>query len=616
MGFFIKKLSVQGKDLKSAVLPFSEGANFVVGASDTGKSFVFSALGYLLGKDKLPKDIVESIGYTDFYLEIQAYQDAKTYTILRKKGSKNVEVKECSIEVFLTSSADRKIYKTNVKLTDELSYSNFLLGLSGLQGKKLLFSKTTGKTQGLSFKNLMELTFIAEDRIITEGSPFYFTSQVINKTLEQSLLNLLLTGDDFSNIQPKENLEQKEHQINGKLEFIANQVSVFVSERENAIRDFSNNTDLAKPQEINALQMQMKSNIDEAKSITNEKNEAITRIQSLNEEKVYNENLLYRFDILNRQYKSDQKRLEFLLEGESLSSQLGSPICPICLSELDENNLYHLNEIADFRESASEELKKIELKLGDLSETIKQLRDDNEKVAMGIRKYELQIRELDKKLTENFNPQINQVSSDLRGMMEYQNQRNKIDFIDEQLKKLQIEQSRLTSILENREKEESVTIIQYSTLLDFCGFIKSRLTRWGYEPFVEVMFDRSYEVFDIIISGKSRRSYGKGKRAISYSACLLALLDYCLNKNTNFSNIIVLDSPLTTYKGKDIASQNEDISSDIESLFFDDLVSTNYSSQVIIFDNKIPEVNIQMKSNTIIFTGDASNGRFGFFPMN
>jgi DNA repair ATPase RecN len=185
-GFFIAKISIQGQGLPPAELSFSRGANVITGLSDTGKSYVFSVLNYALGRSTEPKEITECIGYTHLYLEIETYVEYKIYTIHRplKGKDKTIEVKECKLESYGTSDSVKRIFKNNGQLDSDESYSNFLLTLIGLNGRKILFNKTKGRTNGLSFSNLIQLAFISESRIITEESPFYFSAQNTHRVFD------------------------------------------------------------------------------------------------------------------------------------------------------------------------------------------------------------------------------------------------------------------------------------------------------------------------------------------------------------------------------------------------------------------------------------------------
>ena len=55
----LKKLELFGTGKKDAVLLFHKGLNVITGDSDTGKTYAFQCLNYMLGAEKKPKSIKE-----------------------------------------------------------------------------------------------------------------------------------------------------------------------------------------------------------------------------------------------------------------------------------------------------------------------------------------------------------------------------------------------------------------------------------------------------------------------------------------------------------------------------------------------------------------------------
>ncbi len=426
-----------------------------------------------------------------------------------------------------------------------------------------------------------------------------------------------MTGKDFSNVLLKEDVEKKEIQIDGKLEFISQQISKYAQERDGVLKDYLE-WDLKFPYSelIGRLDIELKENIDQANKIAEEKNTLTTAREDTQKRLNYNTELLNRFLLLDKQYSSDLMRLEFILEAESLSSQLGDAICPICSSKLDDNHIIHLKEIANFKESVREETNKTSKKILDLREAITRLKEEKLILKKGAVIIEEKIELLHNKLKENFTPKIKNLKTDLKNYWELENAKSKLAFIDTQVKNLFAEKNRLEKMLAVKEEREEMTLNTYSILAELAEKIQKRLERWNYESQVNVVFDSNFKIFDIVISGKSRRSYGKGKRAVSYSACILGLLDYCVHSNFPFCNLVVLDSPLTTYKGKDEQTEDGLFGHEIEYSFFEDLAKTPSNCQIIVFDNKIPDKKFNSSLHTVIFTKDKSNGRFGFFPNN
>ena len=120
---------------------------------------------------------------------------------------------------------------------------------------------------------------------------------------------------------------------------------------------------------------------------------------------------------------------------------------------------------------------------------------------------------------------------------------------------------------------------------------------------------------DLIISGKERSSEGKGFRAIAYAAFMIGLLDYCADSRTELPHpgIVVLDSPLVTYKRRD-TTPGEEISEDVTAAFYEALAKLPAGKQVIVLENNDPPAAIHGQINYTHFSRSAT-GRYGFFPV-
>jgi hypothetical protein len=618
-GFYIKELTVSGGG-KEVNLKFEKGANLVTGASDTGKTYIFSVISYALGSTQDPKTIPEAVGYNEVYLTIATFKNSATYILHRVFGKNQILVRQSGRADGHDSRSFSEYQKFTAsgKASAENHISRFLLSLCGLDDSLILESKTTGKTVNLTYSYLRKLTFIDESRIITTGSPFYFSEQYIDRTKAQSLLNLLLTGHDASEIKQIEEQKVKDTRITGKLEFLSGQVLRFAQEKELTAALYA--ASAGKSHEIYLeIDRELRESIELAKALTARKNEVTLVLQNYHEKLSYKTELLNRFKVLEKQYLSDNERLNFILESSILSSQLGDTICPICSSPLDENHLLHISEHENFRVAALEEINRNSAKLIGLRASISDLKNEGNEIRSGIAAEGAELSKIELELSENLTPKIEHLRSDLRSYLNGERLLNKITFIDEQISSLYQEKDRLEKQLKQKETADDGAIVEYSSLLELSAFIENRLSDWNYEQYVKVDFDSRYQTFDIAISGKSRSSYGKGKRSISYAACLLGLMDYCQTNETKSPNLLVLDSPLTTFEEKKQETSEDDdlLSKQVLSSFFIDFAKTPDSSQVIIFDNKMPDGAtmelISGKVNMHVFTGSAQ-GRFGFFP--
>jgi len=142
-----------------------------------------------------------------------------------------------------------------------------------------------------------------------------------------------------------------------------------------------------------------------------------------------------------------------------------------------------------------------------------------------------------------------------------------VNFYEGEIQNLYSKKDSLEKIRSEKESTDIHNVCDYEILKSLSEYIEKRLVRWDYNENPKVVFDSAFTKFDIVISNKGRGSYGKGRRAISYTACLLGFLDFCISEQKSFSNLIIIDSPLTTFKDKE--TEEEDFES-IDDQFFED----------------------------------------------
>ena len=68
-GFYIKSIIATGDGMITSKVEFQDGCNLLFGPSEKGKSSVFSIIDYMLGANNKPNDVIESRGYSDYYME-------------------------------------------------------------------------------------------------------------------------------------------------------------------------------------------------------------------------------------------------------------------------------------------------------------------------------------------------------------------------------------------------------------------------------------------------------------------------------------------------------------------------------------------------------------------
>lgn len=83
IGFEIRRLCVLGESKTPAEISFQKGLNVIVGASDTGKSYVAQCINFMFGGGDAPKKILESEGYEIITLDLKLRANDDVVTLER-----------------------------------------------------------------------------------------------------------------------------------------------------------------------------------------------------------------------------------------------------------------------------------------------------------------------------------------------------------------------------------------------------------------------------------------------------------------------------------------------------------------------------------------------------
>ena len=154
---------------------------------------------------------------------------------------------------------------------------------------------------------------------------------------------------------------------------------------------------------------------------------------------------------------------------------------------------------------------------------------------------------------------------------------------------------------------------------EFCDVIRHVLGEWGFPAQGAVSFDEKH--FDIRIGGKLRKDNGKGVRAVTHAAFKVAMLLFCHERDLPHPGVVVLDTPLLTYRdpiktpkhGKLSADEKTLAQTSLKEKFFEHLHSLRDLGQFIIFENVDLPSKIDELAKIETFSG-GPGGRVGFFP--
>jgi hypothetical protein len=150
-----------------------------------------------------------------------------------------------------------------------------------------------------------------------------------------------------------------------------------------------------------------------------------------------------------------------------------------------------------------------------------------------------------------------------------------------------------------------------TTILDkFSQAIEKILVSWLF-PSQRVFFDLPRR--DIQVGGKARRANGKGVRAVLHAAFSLGLLRFTAEEGKPHPRVLILDSPLVTYRDPMTPEDVQLSHSDLSQRFYEPFREWDNRLQVIIIENRDPPTWINEVAKVERFTGVQSYGRAGFY---
>lgn len=161
------ELRLRGSNVKDAFVNFKKGLNIIQGPSETGKTYIYQCINYLLGASDAPKDIDEAKLYTEVFLELVTKSNVK-FTIQSDLKGGHLKVFQSSIEE-LTFDHEFELLSRKHDPNSEKTISAFFLKLNNVYGSKVR-TNAQGKTREISYRDLIKFSMIDEIRIFTDKS--------------------------------------------------------------------------------------------------------------------------------------------------------------------------------------------------------------------------------------------------------------------------------------------------------------------------------------------------------------------------------------------------------------------------------------------------------------
>ncbi len=511
-GFFIKKLRITGTNKKPAEIDFTQGLNVVAGASNTGKSYIYQCIDFMLGGKTPPKYIIESEGYEWIQLVIQAYE-GENYTLRRNIVGNKFFIKKGDVD----SVEIETEYAEKFSATNSQNISTFLLEMCGLKDIQLKQNEQNKKAN-LSFRDVIRLCLVDEKNILSEISPA-LSGESTTRTKEKSLFYYFLTQTDASKFVEVEDPRTLKSKISGKIEFVKDTIKRLQAKLDEFKEVEIETLKVQIKQQYDSLSLEYNNTIIKINELQNIRNNLVTNLERLKTKILFKSELIERFLLLEKHYKSDLQRLEFIDEGNYLLQQLNSVSCPLCGSEITENHYEHIKQFQKNNDkletSINAEAEKLKLKVSELTDTLNNLKTESEKQNKKIDVLTGKIQVIENELTLRLTPvnqtlrtQLNTLTNREKELERYTSLKNEIATYAGHLNTLEAQlHSRL-------QQNENATYVNDTAFTEFSKAIEIVLTAWEYPNLTSLFFNNSSSEFDIRINNLPRKSNGKGYRAI------------------------------------------------------------------------------------------------------
>jgi len=599
-GFILKELRIVGDSLNNASVIFEKGVNVITGPSNVGKSYIFQCINYMFGASKPPKPIKQARAYEFIYLEIKDSTNTP-FTLLTDLKGGNFKLYNSTIDD-IKETDEFKILNRKHNPASEKTISAFLLKLNNLSGKKIRTNKS-GKTRQVSYRDIVKFSMVNETRITTEDSIVVHNER--DKTIESSVLKLIATGKDDSSIiaplSPNQIANRK-----GKLEMLKK----FISDNTNELKAFKTEPSIILKETnsiIEKLSEKHSTLQKQFNKIENKRKEDLNILYKKQSRKRVIDELYKRSNLLKLHYHSDISRLKSTTETSMLLNEENhstNGTCPLCNGDIKEE--CSSAEIKKIIDSCSKEILKVEYLVQELIESEKVLKEETTSISLEVldleKNIEISTLELDKgvglemgSIIEQINKQ-NEKKSHLLGAL----------YKFEQLNKFKEEEEKLENSLPISSSKDSFEHISTASLTPLSISMKSVLKGYNYPSLTDVSF--SEEQNDFVISGEDRNLFGKGYRAIFYSAFILALHELVITKDYSIG-IPILDSPLVSYKKQENMGE-ERVSEDLAMDFYRYIATQTDLKQIIVIENEEPPIDIAKQINHIKY-----NRKEGFIPL-
>ncbi len=593
MSIKLEKLISRGVGQEDAVIEFGSSHTLIRGPSDTGKSYIRDCLWYLLGGDRVPKEIPEAKGYDTLLLQFSSI-DGSVYTVQRALNGGG--------EAVYALPADE--LEGQEALPDNVG--ELLVALSGASGMQIL--RSMSKRGPMTGGDLRHWFLLSQPAMISEDGT---TGAPTEQTQRRAAFNVFLTGKDDAAIVLAPTSEEK-NRLKGELTTIERDIGRVKNElpkerTSKEVQDALERVDLT----LSLLSEQQSERAKEVRTIRQELAEIANGLRKAEALQSYASAMVSRFELLDEKYASDLARLRAIDEGLAVIETIDTQPCPLCGTPIGaqaEPTSVSEDGIRRQRAAMSKEAQKIEaLRVG------LQVALANERTAVlgeteSTKEYRRRFDDVSAREKRALANGIAQFAADPKELAIARTELAAQLSLFEEYARLMAEHQRLS----NRSLTKSAPLSRANEVdaLAAGNSIRELLHSWGFTEVGSVELDPIE--CDLKLDGRRRLTYGAGKRAIFLAAMAIGLLKHSMAKGYPHLGAVVIDSPLKSYADP----ENTDVSATpkmVRDAFYAWLASWEGPGQVVVLENEPVAESTAAILRPTEFAGRFGTGRQGFY---
>lgn len=601
-----------GNGLPPAAVDFGDGLTLITGLSNTGKSHVLECIDFALG-GSAPSEFPEAAGYTLVALEVGV--DEGPHTIIRSlNDTEQATVFAGALDDW--DGAAGEVLKVQISpKKPRTTLSGWLLEQSGFDPESVILKNLRAQSQALSFRTIAPLVMVREPDMISEGSPVLPASYT-QHTSARSAFAILLTGkaptaEELSALQEAHSAREQASQRVGLLDGIIAELRVEIADADVDRRSLEQELS-SIDQELAEVSAVVAASGARVRTLIEARNKALSEADNLRRRALNAQELTARFDLLSTHYAADIKRLEFALEGGHFFDQIAASHCPRCGRPLGPDELCH-PESAEFgaiERAARAEIKKLQPRIRDLVEARSDASTDEDEARRAEARHLEDARKMDAEIAQIANPTAQSARARVEQIT---GRRREVEASLLRFRELDRYLAVRSQALSTAQKKvDGVRVDQdVASLQRLSAQIQAVLEEWRFPVRSDVSYDAA--AADIVIDGKSRGANGKGVRAVTHAAFTIGLMRYCLEDDRPHPGFVVIDTPLTHFRGETDDIDDPELTRDLHAAFLYSLTFDEGVGQSIIIENVDPPSAIAPRAKIHEFGSEVS-GRAGFYP--